>query len=52
MQEQLVKEKSLSPQDVRKILGIDNQGIVDLCKKASIRPKKNSQGQTIFSYDE
>ena len=52
MQEQLVKEKSLSPQDVRKILGIDNQGIVDLCRKASIRPKKNSQGQTVFSYDE
>ncbi len=52
MQEQMIKEKSLSPQDVRKILGVDNQEIVDLCKKASIRPKKNSQGQTYFSYDE
>ena len=52
MQEQMLKEKSLSPQDVRKILGVDNQEIVDLCKKASIRPKKNSQGQTYFSYDE
>lgn len=52
MQEQMLKEKSLSPQDVRKILGVDNQGIVDLCKKASIKPKKNSQGQHYFSYDE
>ena len=52
MQETILKEKSLSPQDVRKILGVDNQEIVDLCKKASIRPKKNSQGQTYFSYDE
>ena len=52
MSEQAVKEKSLSPQDVRKILGIDNQEIVNLCKKASIRPKKNSAGQTYFSYDE
>lgn len=52
MQEQMLKEKSLSPQDVRKILGVDNQEIVDLCRKASIRPKKNSQGQTYFSYDE
>ncbi|MCM1009452.1 MAG: hypothetical protein NC390_01055 [Fusobacterium sp.] len=42
----------MSPQDVRKILGVDNQEIVDLCKRASIRPKKNSQGQTYFSYDE
>ncbi len=52
MQETMLKEKSLSPQDVRKILGVDNQEIVDLCKRASIRPKKNSQGQTYFSYDE
>jgi len=52
MSEQALKEKSLSPQDVRKILGIDNQGIVDLCKKASIKPRKNSSGETYFSYDE
>lgn len=52
MQDTMLKEKSLSPQDVRKILGVDNQEIVDLCKRASIRPKKNSQGQTYFSYDE
>lgn len=52
MSEQAVKEKSLSPQDVRKILGIDNQEIANLCKKASIRPKKNSSGETYFSYDE
>ena len=52
MSETALKEKSLSPQDVRKILGIDNQGILDLCKKASIKPKRNSSGETYFSYDE
>lgn len=52
MSETALKEKSLSPQDVRKILGIDNQGIVDLCRKASIKPRKNSSGETYFSYDE
>ena len=52
MSETALREKSLSPQDVRKILGIDNQGIVNLCKKASIKPRKNSSGETYFSYDE
>ncbi|MDR1168229.1 MAG: MerR family transcriptional regulator [Heliobacteriaceae bacterium] len=45
-------EKILSPQEVRKILNIDNREIVELCKKASIAPKKNDKGQTYFSYDE
>lgn len=40
MQDTMLKEKSLSPQDVRKILGVDNQEIVDLCKRASIRPEE------------
>ena len=44
--------KTLSPQEVRNILNADNKEIVELCKRASILPKKNSKGQTYFSYDE
>ena len=44
--------KTLSPQQVRNILNADNKEIVDLCKRASILPKKNAKGQTYFSYDE
>ena len=47
-----VKEKTLSPQQVRAILNADNKEIVELCKRASILPKKNTKGQTYFSYDE
>ena len=47
-----VREKTLSPQQVRAILKADNKEIVELCKKASIMPRKNSKGQTYFSYDE
>lgn len=43
---------ALSPQEVRSILKTDNREIVKLCKKASIVPKKNQQGQTYFSYEE
>lgn len=42
----------LSPQEVRSILHTDNKEIVELCKRASILPKKNQKGQTYFSYDE
>lgn len=42
----------LSPQEVRNILKTDNREIVRLCKKASIVPKKDKNGQTYFSYDE
>lgn len=45
-------ERTLTPQEVRTILKVDNKEIVDLCKKASIRPRKNSKGHTYFSYDE
>lgn len=45
-------EKTLTPQEVRNILKTDNKEIVELCKKASIRPKKNEKGYTYFSYDE
>lgn len=47
------KEKTiLSPQEVRNILKTDNREIVRLCKKASIVPKKDRNGQTYFSYNE
>ncbi|MDD3436809.1 MAG: hypothetical protein PHC64_06640 [Candidatus Gastranaerophilales bacterium] len=42
----------LSPQEVRDILRTDNREIVKLCKKASIVPKKDRNGQTYFSYNE
>ena len=45
-------ERTLTPQEVRTILKTDNKEIVELCKKASIRPKKNEKGYTYFSYDE
>ena len=47
-----MKGKTLSPQEVRNILKTDNKEIVELCKRASIMPKKNSKGQTYFSYEE
>ena len=50
--EQELKGKILSPQEVRNILKADNKEIVELCKRASILPKKNSKGQTYFSYEE
>ncbi len=50
--EQELKGKTLSPQEVRSILKTDNKEIVELCKRASILPKKNSKGQTYFSYEE
>ena len=53
---EMIKEetraKTLSPQEVRTILNADNKEIVDLCRQASILPKKNERGQTYFSYDE
>lgn len=45
-------EKTLSPQEVRAILNTDNKEIIELCKKASIMPKKNNKGMTYFSYEE
>lgn len=47
-----LNERTLTPQEVRTILKADNKEIVDLCKKAEIRPRKNSKGHTYFSYDE
>ena len=44
-----VKDKVLSPQDLRKILNADNMEIVKLCRKASIVPQKDENGKTYFS---
>ena len=46
------QEKVLLPNDVRKLLNIDNKEIVELCKKTSVNPKKDSKGQIYFSVDE
>jgi len=50
--EQELEGKTLSPQEVRSILKTNNKEIVELCKRASILPRKNSKGQTYFSYEE
>ncbi len=52
MIEQDLREKTLSPQEVRRLLGVDNKEIVELCKSASILPRRDKRGQTYFSYDE
>ena len=52
MIEEKMKERTLTPQEVRTILRTDNKEIVELCKKADIRPRKNEKGHTYFSYDE
>ena len=44
--------KVLLPQDVRKLLNIDNREIVELCKRTSVVPKKDQRGQIYFSVDE
>lgn len=44
--------KILLPNDVRKLLNIDNKEIVELCKKTSVTPKKDQKGQIYFSVDE
>lgn len=46
------QQKMLLPNDVRKLLNVDNREIVELCKKTSVNPKKNSDGQIYFSIDE
>ncbi len=45
-------EKILLPNEVRRLLNVDNREIVELCKKTSISPKKNKLGQIYFSIDE
>ena len=52
MTNQATKERTLTPQEVRAILNADNKEIVELCKQASIMPRKNNKGMTYFSYEE
>lgn len=42
------KVKTLTPQEVRNILKADNKEIVELCKRASILPKKTTKDKLIF----
>ena len=46
------QDKVLLPNDVRRLLNVDNREIVELCKKTSVNPKKDSKGQIYFSVDE
>jgi len=46
------EQKVLLPNDVRRLLNVDNREIVELCKKTSVSPRKNSEGQIYFSIDE
>ncbi len=46
------QQKMLLPDDVRKLLNIDNREIVELCKKTSVSPRKNSEGKIYFSIEE
>ena len=46
------QDKVLMPNDVRKLLNVDNKEIVELCKKTSVSPKKDDRGQVYFSIDE
>ncbi len=45
-------DKVLLPNDVRRLLNVDNREIVELCKRTSVNPKKNKLGQIYFSVDE
>ena len=47
-----IQQKVLLPDDVRKLLNVDNREIIELCKKTSVTPKKNGNGQIYFSIDE
>lgn len=40
--------KVLLPNDVRKLLNVDNKEIVELCKKTSVTRKKIQKGKFIF----
>ena len=46
------QQKMLLPDDVRKLLNVDNREIVELCKKTSVSPRKSSDGKIYFSIEE
>lgn len=45
-------ESTISPRIIREVLNIDNSQIQELCKTASIKPKKDSRGLTYFTKDD
>ncbi len=46
------ENKAFTPKMVRELLNVDNERIINLCKKISLIPKKNSKGLTYFSRDD
>ncbi len=44
--------EKLTPKMVRRLLGIDNKEIADLCRQISLIPKKDTKGQTYFSKED
>lgn len=46
------QQKMLLPDDVKKLLNVDNREIVELCKKTSVNPRRNSDGKIYFSIEE
>lgn len=49
---QNLSDITLTPSEVREILNADNEEIINLCKRASIVPRRNRRGLTYFSYDD
>jgi len=46
------ENKAFTPKMVRELLNVDNERIINLCKKISLIPQKNSRGLTYFSRDD
>ena len=44
--------EKITPKMVRRLLGIDNKEIADLCRQISLIPKKDTNGQTYFSKED
>lgn len=44
--------EKLTPKMVRRLLGIDNKEIAELCRKISLVPKRDERGQTYFSKED
>ena len=47
-----IKDKEITPKEIREMLGIDNSGIKELCKMADVKLKKNDRGLTYFTKDD
>ena len=46
------KVEKLTPKMVRRLLGIDNKEIAELCRQISLIPKRDERGQTYFSKED